>query len=81
MGVSTVVFLAIGGLALLLLVLSLVGGHLALGDVDFGPLHLDHVPGFGHVDGGMQLTLPAIAGFLGAFGFSGAAVTSVAGDS
>src|SRR2546421_12761782 len=64
MDTVTVIFLGIGCLSLLLLVLSLVGGH-----VHLGHLHLGHGHG-GH--GGYQLSLPAIAGFIGALGFGGA---------
>jgi membrane protein implicated in regulation of membrane protease activity len=86
MGVDavTVTFLAIGGLALLLLVLSLIGGHLHIGHIHLG--HLGHVSHLGHVGhavtgpaGGFELTLPAIAGFLGAFGFGGAIVAALIG--
>src|SRR6266511_207201 len=72
-----VTFLAIGGFALLLLVLSLIGGHLHLGHVHFHTGH-GHVH-FGHPDGGTELSLPVIAGFLGAFGFGGAIAATLAG--
>jgi membrane protein implicated in regulation of membrane protease activity len=65
----TLAFLATGGFALLLLLLSLVGGghlHLHLGHVHLGHFHL------GHSNGGADLSLPVLAGFLGAFGFGGA---------
>jgi hypothetical protein len=68
MTVLTVTFLSIGGFALLLLLLSLLGGH-----VHLGHLHLGH----GHAAGhglGVELSLPVIAGFLGMFGFGGAIV-------
>ncbi len=71
MSAVIITFLAIGGFALLLLVLSLLGsGHLHLGHV--GHLHLGHLH-VGHADagGGAELSLPVIAGFLGAFGFIG----------
>ena len=81
MDAITVTFLAIGGLAVLLMILSLVGGHLHVGHLDLGHLHLHlghlHV---GHVDavhGGGELTLPSIAGFIGAFGFAGAIVSTL----
>ena len=84
-----VTFLAIGGFALLLLVLSLVGGHLHLGHIHLGHLHLGHFH-LGHLHlghggsagghgNGTELTLPSIAGFLGAFGFAGAVGGTLAG--
>lgn len=76
-------FLIIGGTALFLLILSLIGGRLHLGHVHLGHLHLGH-PHVGHVQvdpfgghGGTELSLPVIAGFLGAFGFGGAIVAAV----
>jgi membrane protein implicated in regulation of membrane protease activity len=85
MSAVIITFLAIGGFALLLLVLSLVGGshlgHLHLGDVHVGHLHVGHL-GHGHVGGsggGFELSLPVIAGFLGAFGFGGAIAATIAG--
>jgi membrane protein implicated in regulation of membrane protease activity len=87
---AVVVFLIIGGFALLLLVLSLLGGgHLHLGHFHVGHLHLGHLhlghahlghAGGGHGgggNGGAELSLPVIAGFLGAFGFGGAIVESL----
>jgi membrane protein implicated in regulation of membrane protease activity len=70
-----VAFLSIGGSALLLLILSMIGGHLHFGHVH---LHLGH----GHLrlgrgSAGTHLTLPAIAGFVGAFGFGGAIAASL----
>ena len=86
---AVVVFLIIGGFALLLLVLSLLGGghlhlghfhvgHLHLGHLHLGHAHLGHAGGGGH--GGAELSLPVIAGFLGAFGFGGAIVESLLPD-
>ncbi len=79
-----VTFLALGGFALLLLVLSLIGGshlgHLHLGHIHLhlGHLHLGHAQaGGGH--GGAELSLPVISGFLGAFGFAGAIAATLAG--
>ncbi len=82
-----VTFLALGGFALLLLVLSLIGGshlghlhlgHLHLGHIHIGHLHLGHAQaGGGH--GGTELSLPVISGFLGAFGFAGAIAATLAG--
>jgi len=90
---AVVVFLIIGGFALLLLLLSLVGGgHLHLGHFHVGHLHLGHLhlghahlghAGGGHGgggNGGAELSLPVIAGFLGAFGFGGAIVESLLPD-
>lgn len=85
---AVVVFLIIGGFALLLLLLSLVGGgHLHLGHFHIGHLHLGHFHlGHAHVghagggNGGAELSLPVIAGFLGAFGFGGAIVESLLPD-
>lgn len=83
MDAITVTFLAIGGLAVLLMILSLAGGHthvghVHLGHVDLGHLHLGHLhlgdAGGGH---GTELTLPSIAGFIGAFGFAGAVVATL----
>lgn len=76
MDAVTGTFLSIGGFALVLLLLSLVGGHMHIGHVETGHFHLG-----GDLNGGIQLTLPAIAGFLGAFGFGGAAAVSVWGGS
>jgi membrane protein implicated in regulation of membrane protease activity len=81
-----VTFLAIGGFALLLLVLSLIGGnHLHLGHLHVGHLHLHlghlHI-GHAHLgghDGGAELSMPVIAGFLGAFGFGGTIAATLAG--
>jgi membrane protein implicated in regulation of membrane protease activity len=81
MSALVVTFLAIGGFALLLLLPALLGGgHLHLGHLHLGDLHVDH---FGQVgDGaaghsGTDLSLPVIAGFLGAFGFGAAIVASL----
>jgi membrane protein implicated in regulation of membrane protease activity len=74
MDAVTVTFLAIGCFALVLLVVSLVGGghfHLHLGH-----LHIGHPPAGG---AGVRVTLPAIAGFLGTFGFVGAIAAVLSG--
>jgi len=77
MDAVTGTFLALGCFALLLLTLSLVGGHLHLGHIHIGHLHIGHLH-LGHVHighpggGGLRLTLPGLAGFLGMFGFAGA---------
>jgi len=84
-------FLAIGGFALLLLILSLISGsdlhfgHLHLGDVHLGhphpgPLHLGHADLGGAQPAGPDLSLPVISGFLGAFGFAGAVAATLAGE-
>ena len=72
-------FLAIGGFSLLLLALSLVGARLHLGHVHFGHWHIGHwhIGNFHGSHGGVELSLPVIAGFLGAFGFGGAIVASL----
>jgi membrane protein implicated in regulation of membrane protease activity len=77
MDAVTGTFLGIGAFAVLLMLLSLIGGahlgHFHVGHVD---VHLGH----GHAgadSGGMQFTLPAIAGFIGALGFGGAIVVSL----
>ncbi len=76
-----VTFLALGGFALLMLVLSMLGGHLHLGHLHLGHLHIDIGHGHFHLgdaDGG-ELSLPVIAGFLGALGFGGAIGATLAG--
>ena len=60
MSTATVVFLVIGGAGLALLALGLLGGEIL---------------GFGQPDLDSPVSLEAIAGFVGAFGF-GAAITS-----
>ncbi|HEY2674981.1 MAG TPA: hypothetical protein VGJ07_32015 [Rugosimonospora sp.] len=80
MSALVVTFLAIGGFALLLLTLALLGGgHLHLGHLHVGHIHLGHpqLPDGGGGHGGAELSLPVVAGFLGAFGFGGAIVASV----
>lgn len=74
MNAVTEVFLAIGGLALLLLTLSVLGaGHLHVGHP-----HIGHVGGSSaDADGGGVLTLPVLAGAIGAFGFAGAAAATL----
>ena len=82
MSAVTITFLGIGCLSLLLLVLSLLGGgHLHLGHFHLGHVHLGHighaVPTGGHGTAtgghdGLNLSLPVITGFIGAFGFGGA---------
>ncbi len=83
MDAVTITFLAIGCFSLLLLVLSLVGGHVHLGHLHLGHLHIGHLHVGAHAGtagdtgGGIELTLPAIAGFLGALGFGGAIAASL----
>lgn len=86
MGALPGTFLVIGGFSLLLLVLSLLGGgRMHLGRVHLGHLHLGRFH-LGHVHVGRfhlgrqhsgELSLPALAGFLGAFGFGGAIAASL----
>jgi membrane protein implicated in regulation of membrane protease activity len=87
MGAAVVTFLAIGGSAIFLLALSLLGGrmhlghlhigHLHLGHLHLGRLHLGHLHARAGSGGGVELSMPVLAGFLGAFGFGGAIVASV----
>jgi membrane protein implicated in regulation of membrane protease activity len=72
MSAVTITFLGIGCLSLLLLVLSLIGGHLHLGHLHVGHLHASHG------GDGLTLSLPALAGFIGAFGFGGAIAAELA---
>ena len=90
MDAAVVTFLAIGGFAILLLALSLVGGRMHLGHVHIGHLHLGRLH-LGHLrlghlrlahpsggpGAGLELSMPVLAGFLGAFGFGGAIVASL----
>jgi membrane protein implicated in regulation of membrane protease activity len=57
-------FLVIGGVGVLILALSVLVGDL---------FH------FGHPDAAGPFSVPAVAGFIGAFGFAGAAVGAVTG--
>src|SRR6266540_1261296 len=85
MDAVTVSFLATGGLALVLMLLSFTGrrahlGRLHLGRLHLGRLHVGHVRAVaraGRTAAGWELTLPAMAGFLGMFGFGGAAAASL----
>ena len=61
---ATVVFLVIGGVAVAVLALALFGGEL---------LHV------GHPDAGGPVSLEVVAGFVGAFGFAGAAAAELLG--
>ncbi|GIE35706.1 hypothetical protein Ait01nite_087510 [Actinoplanes italicus] len=61
---ATVVFLVIGGLAVAVLAVALLGGEL---------LHL------GHPDAGGPVSTEVVAGFVGAFGFAGAAASELLG--
>ncbi len=69
----TTTFLIVGGLGIFLLAGSLFhGGHLHFGHVHFHlPVRL-HVGHGGHSSADAALSLPSIAGFIGAFGFGGA---------
>lgn len=74
MDAVTVTFLAIGCFALVLLGVSIVGGgHFHL---HVGHLHVGHASAG---DAGLRVTLPAIAGFLGTFGFVGAVAAVLSG--
>ncbi|GAA0447439.1 hypothetical protein Aca07nite_58250 [Actinoplanes capillaceus] len=61
---ATVVFLVIGGVAVAVLALALLGGEL---------LH------FGHPEAAGPVSLEVVAGFVGAFGFAGAAASELLG--
>lgn len=61
---ATVVFLVIGGVAVAVLALALFGGEL---------LH------FGHPEAGGPVSTEVAAGFVGAFGFAGAAAAELLG--
>jgi membrane protein implicated in regulation of membrane protease activity len=92
MSAVTATFLGIGCFSLVVLALSLVGGHghlhlghfhlghLHLGHFHLGHLHLGHLR-VGHVRAshgeGAGLSFPALSAFVGAFGFGGAIVASV----
>jgi membrane protein implicated in regulation of membrane protease activity len=69
----TTTFLIVGGFGLFMLAASVVhGGHLHLGHLHFhlpARLHIGHG---GHPSADAALSLPSIAGFIGAFGFGGA---------
>ncbi len=77
MDAVTATFLAIGGFAILLMLLSLIGGahlgHVHVGHVDVHIGSVDH----GADSGGYAFTLPSIAGFIGALGFGGAIVAAL----
>jgi membrane protein implicated in regulation of membrane protease activity len=74
----TTVFLIVGGIGLFMLAGSLFhGGHIHLGHVHFHlpvRLHLGHST---HASADTALSLPSIAGFIGAFGFAGAIAARV----
>ncbi|MEV8516215.1 NfeD family protein [Dactylosporangium sp. NPDC051484] len=59
-------FLVIGGVGVVVLAVSVLIGDL---------FH------FGHPDAAGPFSLPAVAGFIGAFGFAGAAVSALTGSS
>src|SRR5262245_57016557 len=80
MDAVTVSFLATGGLALVLMLLSFTGRRTHLGRLHLGRLHVGHVRAVapaGHTTAGWELTLPAMAGFLGMFGFGGAVAAAL----
>lgn len=90
MSAVTGTFLGIGAFAILLLILSLVGGgHFHLGHFHVGHFHVGHFH-LGHLGrvhighprlgrgSGAELSLPVLAGFIGAFGFAGAIAASLA---
>jgi membrane protein implicated in regulation of membrane protease activity len=86
MGAAVVTFLSIGGFAVALLALSVVGGRTHLGHIHLGHLHLGHLHlghlhlgrlHMGHPSGGRELSMPVLAGFLGTFGFAAAIVASL----
>jgi membrane protein implicated in regulation of membrane protease activity len=80
MSAIVITFLSLGGFALLMLLLSMIGGHLHLGHLGHLDLHVGHGHfHLGHTDGGTDLSLPVLAGFLGAFGFGGAIAATLAG--
>jgi len=83
---ATAAFLVIGGVSLLALGLSLFGGHLHIGHLHIGHLHIGHLRvghwRLGHAGrgGDHAFSLPALAGFVGAFGFAGAAAAELTGS-
>ena len=76
----TAAFLIVGGFGLFLLAASVVhGGHLHFGQLRIHlptNVHGSHLHG-GHPSADAALSLPSIAGFIGAFGFAGAIGTQV----
>jgi len=70
----TATFLVIGGIGLFLLAASvLLGGHVHIGHLHIHlPFHFRTHGGAGHPAADAALSLPSIAGFVGAFGFGGA---------
>lgn len=70
----TVTFLVIGGIGLFLLASSvLLGGHVHIGHLHIHlPFHFRTHGGGGRPGADAALSLPSIAGFVGAFGFAGA---------
>jgi membrane protein implicated in regulation of membrane protease activity len=69
----TTTFLVIGGIGIFLLAASLVSGAHA----HFGHVHL-HLPFHPRTHSESSLSLPSIAGFIGAFGFGGAIAAQLA---
>src|SRR5690242_2104033 len=82
MDAVTVSFLATGGVALVLMLLSFTGRRAHVGRLHLGRLHLGRLRlGRLHAGPGRDLTLPALAGFLGMFGFGGAVAASLSAGS
>jgi hypothetical protein len=83
--VDVTAFLVIGGFGVFLLAASLIfGSHLHVGHVHFhlpGHWHIGHGGsahvGSGHSGSDTAFSLPAVAGFVGAFGFGGAIAASL----
>ena len=74
-------FLVIGGFGVFLLAASLVfGSHLHVGHVHFhlpADWHIGHAGHGPHAGSDTAFSLPAVAGFVGAFGFGGAIAASL----
>ena len=89
MDAVTVSFLATGGVALVLMLLSFTGRRAHLGRLDLGRLHLGRlrvgpvraVARAGRTAAGWELTLPVMARFLRMFGFGGAVAASLSSGS
>jgi hypothetical protein len=79
--VDVTAFLVIGGFGVFLLAASLVfGSHLHVGHVHFhlpGHWHIGHAGSGPHAGSDTAFSLPAVAGFVGAFGFAGAISASI----
>jgi membrane protein implicated in regulation of membrane protease activity len=79
--VDVTAFLVIGGFGVFLLAASLIfGSHLHVGHVHFhlpGNWHIGHGGHGPHAGSDTAFSLPAVAGFVGAFGFGGAIAASL----